>query len=66
MLGEEPIELGLKGHEQEFLNTLRRDPVYQRLFPKAFPEGGDVYTLQECHQSDCRVRADDHFHEVAL
>ncbi len=46
MLGEEPIELGLKGHEQEFLNTLRRDPVYQRLFPKAFPEQGDIYTLQ--------------------
>jgi cytochrome c peroxidase len=27
MLGEEPIELGLKGHEQEFLNTVRSDPV---------------------------------------
>jgi cytochrome c peroxidase len=39
MLGEEPIELGLKGHEQEFLGVLRRDPVYQRLFPRAFPEG---------------------------
>ena len=46
MLGEEPIELGLKGHEQEFVNTLRRDPLYQRLFAEAFPEGGDVYTLQ--------------------
>ncbi|HTA68320.1 MAG TPA: di-heme enzyme [Bryobacteraceae bacterium] len=46
MLGEEPIELGLKGHEQEFLNLLRSDPLYQRLFPKAFPEVGDVYTLK--------------------
>jgi len=46
MLGKEPIELGLKGHEQEFLNTLRRDPLYQRLFLQAFPETGDVYTLQ--------------------
>jgi len=46
MLGEEPIELGLKRHEQEFVNTLRRDPHYQRLFAEAFPEGGDVYTLQ--------------------
>jgi cytochrome c peroxidase len=46
MLGDEPIELGLKGHEQEFLNTLRRDPLYQRLFAEAFPEAGDVYTLQ--------------------
>jgi cytochrome c peroxidase len=46
MLGEEPIELGLKGHEQEFLNAVQRDPIYQRLFPQAFPEGGDLYTLQ--------------------
>jgi len=46
MLGEEPIELGLKGHEQELLNALRRDRLYQRLFPQAFPETGDVYTLQ--------------------
>jgi cytochrome c peroxidase len=51
MLGEEPIELGLKGHEQEFLNTLRRDPLYQRLFPQAFPETRDVYTLQNVTKS---------------
>ena len=31
MLGEEPIELGLKGREQEFLSgCCARDPVYQR------------------------------------
>ncbi|MCU1275500.1 MAG: methylamine utilization protein [Bryobacterales bacterium] len=46
MFGEEPIELGLKGREQEFLNTLRRDPLYQRLFPQTFPETGDVYTIK--------------------
>lgn len=46
MLGEEPIELGLKGHEREFLNTLRRDPLYQRLFPSAFPQSADIYTLE--------------------
>src|SRR5271166_2096885 len=34
-LGEEPIELGLKGHEQEFLSAVRRDSLYQRLFPQA-------------------------------
>jgi cytochrome c peroxidase len=45
MLGEEPLELGLKGHEEEFLSTLRRDALYQRLFPKAFPEADGVYTL---------------------
>ena len=45
MLGEEPVELGLKGHEAEFLVALRRDPLYQRLFPAAFPEAQDLYTL---------------------
>jgi cytochrome c peroxidase len=46
MLGEEPIELGLKGHEETFRNTLRRDPIYQRLFPQTFAEAGDVYTFK--------------------
>ena len=46
MLGTDPLELGLKGHEQEFLNNLRRGPIYQRLFPKAFPEEGDVFTIK--------------------
>ena len=45
MLGEQPVELGLKGHEQEFLNTLRRDPLYQRLFLQAFRGSNDLYTL---------------------
>src|SRR4029453_14610251 len=31
MLGEDPIELGLKGHEPDFLQTVRHDAVYQRL-----------------------------------
>ena len=46
MLGEDPIELGLKGHEQEFLSAVKHEPLYQRLFPEAFPESGDLYTLQ--------------------
>ena len=46
MLGDKPIELGLKGHEQEFLNVLRHDTLYQRLFAEAFPQTGDIYTLQ--------------------
>jgi cytochrome c peroxidase len=45
MLGEEPIELGLKGHEQEFLDAVGRDPIYQKLFPQAFPGQSDVYTI---------------------
>lgn len=45
MLNDDPVELGLKGHEAAFLDKLRREPVYQRLFPLAFPSAGDVYTL---------------------
>src|SRR5262249_37407183 len=45
MLGEEPVELGMKGREQEFLAVVRGDPVYQRLFPLAFPGGSDPFTL---------------------
>jgi cytochrome c peroxidase len=45
ILGEHPIELGLKGHEREFLNGLRRDPIYQRLFPAAYPADSDAFTL---------------------
>ena len=46
MLGENPIELGLKGHEREFLNALKGDPIYQVLFPVVFGDEGDVYTLK--------------------
>jgi cytochrome c peroxidase len=45
MFGEEPIELGWKGHEQELLTAIRQDPVYQRLFPRAFPVESDIYTV---------------------
>jgi cytochrome c peroxidase len=45
ILGENPIELGLKGHEAAFLNAVKADPVYQRLFPAVFGSG-DIYTLK--------------------
>jgi cytochrome c peroxidase len=45
MLGEDPIELGLKGHEQEFMAALRSDRVYRELFPQAFPGESDAFTL---------------------
>ncbi len=37
MLGEAPVELGLAGKEQELLARLAAEPVYQELFPAAFP-----------------------------
>lgn len=45
MLGEDPVELGLKGREREFLDLVKSDPVYQRLFRSAFP-GEDEVTLR--------------------
>ena len=44
MLGENPIELGLKGIEDAFLKVLKTDSTYQRLFSAAFP-GEDRFTL---------------------
>ena len=37
MLGESPIELGMKGHEARIYASLARDSTYQRLFASAFP-----------------------------
>jgi cytochrome c peroxidase len=47
MLSEQPVEIGLKGHEPEFLTTVRGDPVYQKLFSQAFPGERDPYTLAD-------------------
>lgn len=45
MLGESPIELGLKGREQVFLDSIGRDPIYQRLFPQVFAGEPNPFTL---------------------
>jgi cytochrome c peroxidase len=45
ILGTEPIELGLKGHEDRFLSDIARDPAYQRLFPDAFPGEKSLFTM---------------------
>jgi len=45
MLGETPIEMGLKGHETDLLTALPHDARYQDLFPRAFPGETDPYTL---------------------
>jgi cytochrome c peroxidase len=47
MLGENPVELGLKGREQVFLDAVRRDPNYQKLFPRAFPSEADPFNLPD-------------------
>ena len=45
MLGEVPVELGMKGLESRFIASVQTIPVYQRLFPQAFPGEADPYTL---------------------
>ncbi|MEO8098223.1 MAG: MbnH family di-heme enzyme [Acidobacteriota bacterium] len=46
MLSVDPVvEMGLLDHEQEFLDILRTDATYQRLFPQVFP-GADQITLK--------------------
>jgi cytochrome c peroxidase len=45
MLGEDPVELGLKGREQAYLDVVRNDVIYRKLFPRSFPEDSDPYTL---------------------
>ena len=37
MLGTDPVELGLSGHEPRVYAALAASPVYQRLFAAAFP-----------------------------
>lgn len=41
MYGDDPVELGL-ARSDEWLEALRRDATYQRLFPAAFPAAGPV------------------------
>jgi cytochrome c peroxidase len=37
IFGEHPVEMGMAGRERELFERLRAEPVYRRLFPRAFP-----------------------------
>ncbi|WP_437934859.1 MbnH family di-heme enzyme [Sorangium sp. So ce341] len=45
MFGETPVELGLAGMEEELFQRLRDEPLYQELFPAAFPGDEDPIRL---------------------
>lgn len=45
MFGEDPVELGLSGREQELLQRVRAEPRYAALFAAAYPGGGDPVSL---------------------
>lgn len=38
LLGQEPVELGLAGMDEEVVRRLNEESIYRRLFAKAFPE----------------------------
>lgn len=43
IFGDNPIEMGMGGREQELFRRIRAEPIYHQLFKAAFPEdGGDV------------------------
>lgn len=45
MFGEDPVELGLAGMEDELLERLRGDATYRSLFPSAFPDEADPISV---------------------
>jgi cytochrome c peroxidase len=45
MLGDAPIELGMGGKEALLLDRVKAEPVYQRLFPQAFPGERDPFSI---------------------
>ncbi len=45
LLGDDPVELGMGGHEDVLLARLAASPVYDELFAAAFPADPDPLTL---------------------
>ena len=45
LLGQEPIELGMAGHDDELFARLRSEPLYPPLFAQAFPESDGAISL---------------------
>lgn len=45
LLGEMPLEMGLRGHEEEVLARLRADPLYSKLFAASFPGEAEPLSL---------------------
>lgn len=45
LFGENPVEMGMAGREQQIVALLREDEQYRRLLPKAFPGDADPYSV---------------------
>lgn len=46
LFGEDPVELGMASREDELLERLRDEPRYQELFPAAFPDRADPFSVE--------------------
>lgn len=46
MFGEQPVEMGLSGHEQETLAKIAADPKSKAMFAAAFPNQRDPVTIE--------------------
>ncbi len=51
MFGIDPVELGLAGRETVVLGRLRTEPRYRRLFPAAFPDVADPFSIEAVTQA---------------
>ncbi len=47
LFGQHPVELGMSEEGSSFLRVLATEPVYQRLFPEAFPGEPQPYTFDQ-------------------
>jgi cytochrome c peroxidase len=45
LLGDNPVEMGLGGHEARFVDLLRSEPHYSALVSEAFPSDADPHSL---------------------
>ena len=46
IFGDDPVEMGLRGRAQRFLDKARTDPRYPKLFRAAFPGPADPFTME--------------------
>ena len=51
MFGQHPIEMGMEGRQELLIAALSAEPVYQELFPQAFPGEGGRITLKSITQA---------------
>lgn len=51
LFGENPVELGMVGKEDELVARIKDEPKYQTMFPEAFPDIEDPFTIKQITQA---------------